>query len=227
MDLSQLEKILNIKFNNRQLLETALTHRSYLNEHPEYKGDSNERLEFLGDAVLSFLASQSLFLSFPKRPEGDLTSFRAALVSTKSLGKIGQELKLGQFLRMAKGEAEGGGRKNISLLADTLEAILGAIYLDRGLKTVRVFFEKNILTRLPEIIKTGAYIDAKSQLQEITQEKLKVSPTYKILKEKGPDYAKEFTIGVYLGQKLVSFGTGRSKQQAEEKAAKKALEKIG
>ncbi|MBA7495514.1 Ribonuclease 3 [subsurface metagenome] len=226
MILSNLEKILNVNFKNKSLLRTALTHRSYLNEHPEYKGESNERLEFLGDAVLEFIASNHLFKSFPKLPEGRLTVFRSAVVSTKTLARIAKNLKLGQFLRLAKGEEKGGGRNNPTLLANTVEAVIGAIFSDCGLKPAQNFVEKHILTLLPQIIKSGAYKDSKSELQELVQEKFKVPPIYKVIKEEGPDHAKIFTVAVLINDKKLEQGKGLSKQEAEEEAAKKALEKI-
>lgn len=226
MILSNLEKNLNIKFNNKSLLHTALTHRSYLNEHPEYEGESNERLEFLGDAILEFTTSYHLYFSFPKFPEGQLTIFRSAVVSTKTLSKIAKSLNLGQFLFMAKGEEKGGGRENPTLLANTVEAIIGAIFLDQGLKPTQNFIKKQILALLPKIIKSGAYKDNKSLLQELVQEKYKTPPIYRITKEEGPDHAKIFTVAVFVNSQKLAQGKGSSKQEAEEEAAKKALEKI-
>lgn len=226
MFLSNLEKTLNIEFNNKTLLQTALTHRSYLNEHPEYKGESNERLEFLGDAILEFITSHHLFNSFPNLPEGQLTVFRSAVVSTKTLAKVAKSLNLGQFLFMAKGEEDGGGRSNPTLLANTVETIIGAIFLDQGLKPTQDFIKKNILILLPQIIKSGAYKDPKSKLQELVQERFKTPPIYKIIKEEGPDHAKLFTVTVFVNSKELSQGTGASKQEAEEDAAQKALEKM-
>jgi ribonuclease-3 len=227
MDLSQLENKLNINFKNKDLLKQALTHRSYLNEHPNYEGGSNERLEFLGDTVLNFLTSSHLYKNYPHAPEGDLTNFRSYLVSTKSLGKAAKKLGLGKYLRLARGEDEGGGRKNISLLADTFEAVLGAIYLDRGLLVALKFVKKNLLLHLSEAIKSKAYKDPKSCLQEIVQKKFKLSPIYKVLEEKGPDHAKIFIVGAWIKQEMVASGEGKNKQEAEEAAAQAALEKIG
>lgn len=226
MDLTQLEKNICIKFKDRKFLQTALTHRSYLNEHPEYKGESNERLEFLGDAVLEQTVSDHLFKSFPELPEGQLTIFRSAVVSTKTLAKVAEGLKLGQFLFMAKGEEKGGGRKNPTLLANTIEALIGAIFLDKGLKPAQDFIQKCLLVLLPKIIKSGAYKDCKSLLQELVQEKHKTPPVYKVEKEEGPDHAKIFTVSVVVNSKKLGLGRGPSKQEAEEDAAKNALEKI-
>lgn len=226
MILSQLEKTLNIEFNNKTLLQTALTHRSYLNEHPEYKGESNERLEFIGDAILEFIVSHHLFESFPNLPEGQLTVFRSAIVSTKTLAKVAKDLKLGQFLFMAKGEETSGGKNNPTLLANTMEAVIGAIFFDRGLKPARDLIKKHILVLLPQIIKSGVYKDPKSQLQELVQEKFKTPPVYKVMGEEGLDHAKTFTVAVLVNSKKLGQGKGLSKQEAEEQAAKKALEKI-
>lgn len=226
MNLSQLEKNIGVKFNNRTLLQTALTHRSYLNEHPEYEGESNERLEFIGDAILEFVVSRHLFESFPNLPEGQLTVFRSAIVSTKTLTKVAKNLKLGQFLFMAKGEEASGGENNPTLLANTLEAVTGAIFFDQGLKPAQDLIKKHILVLLPQIIKSGAYKDPKSQLQESVQEKFKTPPIYKVLKEEGLDHAKTFTVAVFVNSKELSKGKGMSKQEAEEDAARKALEKI-
>ena len=227
MLLSDLEKNLNIKFSDRTLLRTALTHRSYLNEHPEYKGESNERLEFLGDAVLELTVSCYLFKSFPKLPEGQLTVLRSAIVSTKTLAKVAKSLNLGQFLFLAKGEEKGGGRSNTTLLANTVEAVIGAIFLDQGLEPVQNFIKEHILALLPQIIKSGAYKDPKSKLQEIVQGKFKNPPIYQVIKEEGPDHAKVFTVAVYVDSKKLGQGKGLSKQEAEEEAAQKALAKIG
>lgn len=226
MDLSQLEKNIGVAFKNKSFVQTALTHRSYLNEHPEHEGASNERLEFLGDAVLEFVASGHLFKSFPQFPEGQLTIHRSALVSTKSLAKAAQKLNLGQFLFMARGEEKGGGRKNSTLLANTVEALIGAVFLDQGLKTARDFINQHVLVLLPEIIKTGAYKDPKSQLQELIQEKFKTPPVYRVIKEEGPDHAKIFTVTALVNDKKLGQAKGPNKQEAEERAAQKALEKL-
>jgi len=225
--MTKLEKSLKINFKDKNLLKQALTHRSYLNEHPEYQGESNERLEFLGDAILEFTTSDHLYRVFPEFPEGQLTVFRSAIVSTKTLSKVAKSLNLGQFLFMAKGEEEGGGRNNPTLLANTVEAIIGAIFLDQGLKTTQDFIKRHILFLLPQIIRSGAYKDAKSKLQELVQERVKNPPIYKVIKEEGPDHAKIFTVGVFVNSKKLAQGKGSSKQEAEEEAAKTALEKIG
>lgn len=215
------------RFKNPQLKGVAFIHRSYLNENPHLKLSSNERLEFLGDAILSFLVSSYLYKKFPHLNEGELTSLRSALVKTEMLASLAKRLNLGEELKLSRGEEESGGRKNASILANTTEALIGALYLDQGLTAVLKFLEKNLLPELSEIIKTGAYKDPKSTLQEIVQEKKQVSPTYKILKSEGPDHAKIFEVGVFLGNRLLGKGTGKSKQKAEQEAAKAALEKRG
>ena len=214
---------LKISFKKKSLLTRAFVHRSYLNEHPNEDLVSNERLEFLGDAVLGFLTSKFLYQKFPQFAEGKLTNLRSKLVCERSLAKIGRKLDLGQRLLMSRGEEESGGRENPSLLANTFEALLGAIYLDQGLAAVKEFLNAHLFPTLKEAKK---YRDYKSDFQKITQEKFEIAPTYKILKEAGPDHAKIFIVGIYLKKKPWGRGEGKSKQEAEQKAAKKALEKI-
>jgi len=225
-NLDILEKNLKIKFQNRQLLKEALIHRSYLNEAKEKGLRSNERLEFLGDAVLSFIISEWLFKQFPEYPEGNLTNIRSNLVKTETLAKIAKRLDLGKFLFLSKGEKEEGGENNPVLLANVFEAILGAIFLDRGVEVVKNFIKKHFKNLLKTLIAKGEFKDFKSLLQEKAQAETKITPFYRVIKEIGPDHAKTFTVGVYLGEKLLAQGIGKSKQAAEEKAAKKALDKI-
>lgn len=212
------------KFKNKSLLKEAFTHRSYLNETRE-KLNSNERLEFLGDAVLELLVSEHLFHRFPNFPEGRLTNLRSAIVRAESLARAARKLNLGEKLLMSKGEEEGGGRKNLSLLANCFEALLGALYLDQGISRVKEFLQATIFIYVPEIIKKRTYQDFKSYLQEKIQEKTKISPIYKVLKEEGPDHQKIFTVGVYVKDKKIGEGRGKSKQEAEQEAAKEGLEK--
>lgn len=221
--LGQLEKNLGVKFKNQKLLKQALTHRSFLNEASQSGGKSNERLEFLGDAILSFLISGWLFKQFPDYPEGNLTNIRANLVKTTSLAKLSQKIKIGDFLLMSRGEKESGGANNVSLLANALEAMIGAIYLDQNLKTVEKFIRQHFSPILTALLKTGSFKDSKSLLQEKTQAENSQSPVYKTLKEEGPDHDKIFTVGVFLDNQLLATGVGKSKQQAEEEAAKMAL----
>lgn len=225
MKLSDLEKILRIKFHNIGLLNEALTHRSYLNENKKIKR-SNERLEFLGDSVLSLVASTEIFTKFPDHPEGKLTNLRSTLVRTETLAKIARDLDLGNFLFLSRGEEKEGGRDNQSLLADTFEAVLGAIYLDQGLEVAKQFLEKYLFPKIEPIAAGGEKYDYKSQLQEVVQQKNKITPVYKVLKEEGPDHNKTFTVEVLAGNNSLAEGSGRSKQEAEQSAAKTALEQI-
>lgn len=220
--LESLEKQIQISFNNKTLLTNAFTHRSYLNEHKKFKGSSNERLEFLGDSVLSIVVSLFLFNKLPQSPEGELTQLRASLVRTETLAKLAGELSLGDYLQLSKGEEESNGRTNNSTLANTYEALIGAIYLDQGFEETESFIAKNMLFNWRELAKT-AVSDNKSKLQEVLQKKYKLSPTYKLLSTWGPDHAKEFQIGVYMNDKLLGKGTGKNKQQAAQIAAENAL----
>lgn len=224
-DFAQFAAKLNLKFKNPQLLRQAFIHRSYLNE---IKSDlpSNERLEFLGDSILSLVASLHLFTLRPNDSEGELTNLRAYVVKTKSLAKAARNLQLGNYLKVSKGEEVSGGRNNPQLLANTYEAILGAIFLDQGLEVVKKVIEKTLFSIFEKEIKGGPPKDAKSNLQEYVQEHLKRSPVYKILQTRGPDHAKKFLVAVYVGSKEYGRGTGLSKQDAEEQAAKEAIQKL-
>lgn len=224
-DLSNLEAVLGIKVKNQKLFLEALTHRSYLNEHPQIK-ISNERLEFLGDSVLSLITSTDLFKKFPSYPEGKLTNLRSSLVRAKTLSVVAAKLHLGTFLMMSRGEEKSGGRENLSLLANTFEAILGAIYLDQGLEVAADFLQRNLLPQVAQITKNTEIFDFKSRLQEVIQEKDQVSPIYRVLSETGPDHAKIFTVGVYKNKALLAIGSGKSKQESEQNAASLALEKL-
>lgn len=223
-NLEKLEKKLKLKFKDENLLRTAFIHRSYLNEHPEEKLNNNERLEFLGDSVLGLIVSQHLYHIYPDRPEGDLTNYRSSLVNAKALSKAAASLSLGEYLYLSRGEESTGGRQRQYILANTFEAFIGAIFLDRGLDETKTFIEKNLLIYLTEIIEKRLYKDFKSQLQEKAQEVVGVTPTYKLIEEEGPDHAKTFKIGVQIGRKKVAEGVGNSKQSAEQEAAKSALE---
>lgn len=222
-DLKELEEKLGINFKNRDLLKKALIHRSYLNEVKEKGLESNERLEFLGDAVLELWTTEKLFHHFPKLPEGTLTNIRAALVCTESLAQIARKLSLGKYLYLSRGEDKNGGRENPSLLADTFEAITGAIHLDQGWKTVAEFLDRHLLKKLLKLGKMGDIKDAKTKLQEIVQAEKKITPHYRLIKEEGPDHNKVFTVAVYFGPKKIALGRGSSKREAEEVAAKRAL----
>lgn len=222
-DFSELEKKLKISFENKDLLTQAFTHRSYLNENPDFKIFHNERLEFLGDAVLEHIVTDYLYKNFPQKLEGELTSWRAALVNTKMLAETAQDLNFGNYLLLSQGEEREKGKSRHYILSDAFEAFIGALYLDQGLEPTREFIEKYLIKKLPDIIKNNLFKDAKSLFQEIAQEKDGITPTYQVLKETGPDHAKQFTVGAYLGKQLVAEGVGFSKQEAEENAAKKAL----
>lgn len=213
------------KINDKRLLEEALTHRSYLNEVKE-KISSNERLEFLGDSILSFVVSDYLFSHYPEFNEGKLTNLRSLLVNTKMLADVARECNLGSMLRLSKGEEESGGRNNQSLLADIFEAYIGALFLDQGVKEVEKLISQTILPHAEEFIKKNLLKDPKSLLQEHVQSRKQGSPMYKVVEEEGPAHARQFTVGVYVGETLLGQGKGKSKQEAEEIAAEKALESI-
>ena len=223
-DFSLFEKKFNLKFKDKDLLTQAFVHRSYLNENPDFGSNHNERLEFLGDAVLELVVTEDLFKKHPEKPEGEMTNWRAALVNSKMLSAVAKKIGFNDFLLLSKGEARETGKARQYILANTLEAFIGALYLDRGYKVCQKFIEKEIICELPRIIKEKLFKDAKSLFQERSQDKVCVTPTYKILREKGPDHAKHFIVGVFLKDELVAEGGGSSKQEAEEEAAKKALE---
>jgi len=211
------------KFKNSLLLETALTHRSALNERISSSSESNERLEFLGDAVLELITTKFLFNKFPNEPEGVLTAYRSSLVKTTTLAEVAIELSLGEKLYMSRGEEATGGRNNPGLLADTTEAIIGAIYLDQGYETTKQFLEKNLFNKFEQIKKEKLYQDSKSVLQEIVQAKGFEAPIYKVTKEDGPDHDKQFTIEVLVNSQPTGIGVGKSKQLAQQAAAEEAL----
>ncbi len=213
-------------FNNSLLLETALTHRSALNENISQAKESNERLEFLGDAILELATTEFLFEKFPKEPEGVLTAYRSALVKTTTLAEVALEIGLGEKLFMSKGEEATGGRNNPGLLADTTEAIIGAIYLDQGYEVVKSFLESNLFNKFDTIKEQKLYKDAKSQLQEVVQSKGFEAPIYEVIREEGPDHDKEFTVEVLVDGKPTGTGVGKSKQLAQQAAAQQALENL-
>ncbi|MBI3290176.1 ribonuclease III [Candidatus Microgenomates bacterium] len=220
MNEDKLQKKLGIEFKDPKLLHKSLVHRSYLNESNE--PESNERLEFLGDAILEFIVSKELFINFPNLAEGELTSLRANLVNTESLAKASGEIGLGMALYMSRGEEKGGGRESTSLLANSFEALIGALFLDQGVGTTQDLIEKFILVKTQDALKNLK--DAKSLLQEKVQAAGNKAPVYKIIEESGPDHAKTFVVGSFIGEKELSRGTGRSKQEAEQLAASAALE---
>lgn len=213
------------KLNNHDLFIQAFTHRSYLNE-AKTKIESNERLEFLGDSILSYVVSNYLYREFPDFNEGILTNLRSQLVNTKTLGEAARALGFGQYLRLSKGEEDSQGRENQSLLADSYEAFLGALFMDQGIDPVREFITTTLLYKAKIFVETNTLKDPKSMLQEFVQAKRHTSPVYQVLHEEGPAHAKTFTVGVYVQDKLMGEGKGKSKQDGEELAAQQALEKL-
>lgn len=224
MEFENLENRLGIKFKNKDLLMQAFTHRSYLNENPNFHLNHNERLEFLGDAVMELVVTEHLYKDYPENAEGDLTNWRAALVNAKMLTTVAEELGFNDFLLLSKGEAKEVGKARAYILANTFEAFLGSLYLDAGYEAADEFLKKHLLKNLKQIIKEGSYKDAKSKFQEKAQEKVSITPSYEVVKETGPDHDKNFVVGVFLENEKVAEGEGSSKQEAEESAAKKALE---
>jgi ribonuclease-3 len=222
-----LENQIGVYFKNENILKEALTHRSYLNENPSWKLPQNERLEFLGDAVLELVTTEYLWRIRPKYEEGLLTLLRAALVNTKMLAKIAEEeIGLQKYLLVSKGESQMAGRAMETILADGFEALTGAVYLDQGFEAARQFIARFVLSHLEEIENKQLYKDPKSLLQEVSQAELKLTPVYKLLSESGPDHARVFSVGVYFGEEMKGEGTGVSKQEAELEAARQALEKL-
>lgn len=219
---SQVEERVGITFNDKSFLHRAFVHRSFLNEKRDEK-ESNERLEFLGDAVLEFLVSNHIFAHFPNQDEGHLTALRSKLVNTTSLAQTARQLELGEALYLSHGEEQSGGRSNTGLLANTVEALLGAIFLDQGMNKAKEFVDSFILSKLPETVKESLK-DPKSLLQEYVQAKGLPTPQYKVISEVGPDHAKEFTIEVLVDKKPLGKGSGSSKKTATQDAAAKALE---
>ena len=224
-DFSRLEKDLKIKIHNLDLFTQAFVHRSYINENPNFPLGHNERLEFLGDAVLELVITEHLYQHYPN-PEGELTNWRASLVNSQMLAKLAKRLNLEHYLYLSKGEAKDTNSKARNyILANCVEALIGAIYLDSGYEASKKFIDKFFLPELPAILEHKLYLDPKSKFQEIAQEKMGITPNYKVLKETGPDHNKKFQVGVYLGEELVTTSTGSSKQEAQVFAATKALKK--
>lgn len=226
-DLKKLQKKLGVNFKNEDLLKQALVHRSYLNENPDFGIGHNERLEFLGDAVLEIVVTEYLYLNFTDRPEGDLTSWRASLVNSKMLYEISPSLGIEDFLYLSKGEARDKDKKSRHfILADAIEAIIGAIYLDQGMEVAKDFIIINIVSQLDKILENQSFLDPKSHFQEKAQEIKGITPHYEILKEEGPDHDKTFTVGLYLNDNIICQGLGSSKQEAQIDAAAKGIKKL-
>lgn len=224
--VSIIEEKFKIKFKDENLLNIAFTHRSYINESNGKGIEHNERLEFLGDAVIEILVSEYLFNRFPDLREGDLTAFRSASVRMESLADVSLKLGFGELIKMSKGEEMTGGRTRPYILANTFEAFLGALFIDQGIDTCKVFLSSVLFDKIDTIIETKEYIDAKSSLQEITQERFKQMPIYKLINEVGPDHDKTFSVEVWLKDRFLGKGEGKSKQQAQQEAAKDALTKL-
>jgi len=223
---NDIQSNIGIIFKNPELLETALTHRSYLNEHQGAKLENNERLEYLGDAVLELIISDYIFRKYTDKAEGELTSIRSAVVRTESLAEESRELGIGENLKMSKGERDSGGKNKDYLLANAYEAVLGAIYLDSGIEECIKFVNRTLVPKIDHIVENHLFIDPKTQAQEIIQARYKTTPTYVIVKEEGPDHDKKFTVALLINKKEKAQGQGTSKQKAEESAALAAIEKI-
>jgi ribonuclease-3 len=222
-DLSTLETKLGATFVNKEHLHQALVHRSYLNEHPTFALGHNERLEFLGDAVLELAVTEFLYATY-SNPEGDLTNWRASLVNAKTLSEIAQSLDVDQYIFLSRGEAKDANSKaRFSILANAFEAIIGALYLDQGFESCKQFVARHVLPKLPYIIEHRLYLDPKSRLQEASQERLSVTPAYRVLEDWGPDHDKHFRVAVFFDDEQIAVGEGESKQEAQVKAAEAAL----
>ena len=225
-DISELEKKIKVTFKNKDLLKQAMVHRSYLNENRNFELDHNERMEFLGDAVLELIVTEYLYNNF-SNPEGELTNYRAALVNGKMLAKISKEIGLEDYLLMSRGETKDLGKARQYLLANALEAVIGAIYLDQGYNKSKKFITDCVLSKMEHVLDEKLYQDPKSKFQEEAQEKVGVTPVYKVIKEWGPDHDRNFTIGIYLENEKIAEGEGMSKQAAQRNAAKRGLEVKG
>lgn len=221
-DVSSLEKALGVVFSNKDLLRTAFTHRSYLNENPAWPLAHNERMEFLGDAVLELVVTRYLYLNY-ENPEGELTSFRSALVNSETLAETASNLGMNDFLLLSRGEAKDLGKARMYILANTFESFVGALYLDQGYEAAENFIARVLLPQLKEIVEKKLYRDSKSYFQERAQDVTGITPSYKVMKEWGPDHAKNFIVGLYLNSELVAEGEGSSKQAAQQDAAEKGL----
>jgi len=225
MTLKDFQDRIGIHLTDEALLQQAFTHRSYLNEHATLGLEHNERLEFLGDAVLELVVTDYLYRTY-KEPEGVLTNWRSALVKTESLSAVAATLELSEFFRMSRGESRGNDRSRAQISANATEAVIGAIYLDQGYDSAADFIRRFIISRLPEILEQGTWVDAKSHFQEVAQDQYGLTPTYKVIGELGPDHDKRFTVGAFVGDKLLGQGDGSSKQAGQQAAAEKALAAI-
>jgi ribonuclease-3 len=225
VQLAQFEELIDVRFNNKELLQQVFVHRSYLNEHRGFKLGHNERLEFLGDAVLELVVTEYLYSEFPN-PEGELTNWRSALVKGETLAQVANVLGFSEYMMLSYGEEKSGGKNKSLLLANAFEALIGAMYLDQGYEACKVFLTTYVISRLPEILENKLFIDPKSRLQEYTQEHFAITPHYQVMSEEGPDHAKQFEVAVFAGEKELARGTGSSKQSAQISAAQAALEEL-
>lgn len=224
---NEFEKLVGVEFKDKELLKQAFTHRSFLNENKKLKGGHNERLEFLGDAVLELVITHYLYNEYPDKNEGDLTSIRSALVNAQTCAEVAKKLEVNDYMLLSRGEAKDIGRARQYILANALEAIIGAIYIDLGYEKARDFILEHIAPMTEQIIKKELWVDAKSKFQEKAQDIEGVTPSYKTVKEIGPDHDKKFTVGVFVGNEMIAEGEGDSKQDAEQSAAREALKQKG
>lgn len=222
-DISAFEKTLSAPFTDRSLLLQAFVHRSYLNENPQFEVGHNERLEFLGDAVLELVVTDYLYRTYPKEDEGTLTAYRSALVNAVTISQVAQDLSMNDYLVLSRGEAKDNGRARQIILANTFEALVGALYLDQGYDAACDFIAQHLLPRMKSILAENLWLDAKSYFQERSQDAASVTPSYHVLSETGPDHDKHFTVGVYIAEEMIAKGSGHSKQEAEQDAARKGL----
>lgn len=221
-DISKLEKTLGVTFDDDNVLWQAVTHRSYINENPSWKLEHNERLEFLGDAVLELVVTDHLYHHY-QLPEGELTNLRSAVVRGEMLSKIAEEMGIDHFMLMSRGERKDTGKARHYILANAVEAVIGAVYLDQGYEAAKQLIDRFVIAKLETVVEQGLHIDSKSKFQELAQEKYRVTPTYKVLEEFGADHAKHFLVGAYLDERKVGEGSGSSKQEAQQHAAREAL----
>ena len=225
VDIADIENIIDYTFKQKQLLQQAFTRSSYVNEHKNSTHEHNERLEYLGDAVLELVTSDFLYRNY-NQPEGVMTAWRSALVRTESIGDAGMKLGYAPLVRLSHGEKMGLERAHAVIMADCFEAVIGAIYLDQGYDTAKAFIEKHILSKIDEIIESDSWRDAKSYFQELAQKAINMTPTYRTIKDEGPDHDKTFTVAVYIGKKIYGTGVGHSKQDAQTAAAREGIKKI-
>ncbi len=223
VDFSEFEKKIKIPFKDKDLLTQAFIHRSYINENPKSPLSHNERLEYLGDAVLELIVTDYLYKKYPHSPEGELTAYRSALVNANIIAEVAGELGVNDYMLLSKGEAKDIGKARQYILANAYEAIVGAIYLDQGYDAAKMFITDFLLDKTDDIVSNKLWQDAKSLIQEKAQEYVSITPSYKVMHESGPDHDKRFTVGLYLKDELVAEGKGKSKQEAEQKAAQEAL----